>query len=298
MKWCLFLGSITLAIGIIHFISVFLDSLKFAAFVLILFSLAGFIFGFLFIKYNLQKTGSAFVIIACIILTVDLFVISRAFFPDFERNTILLLIAFFIHFIIAYISRNSGVLVISLLTLASWLGVETGYLSDWGAYFLGLNYPFRFALVSPDLLVIGYFHKKKIFLNVYKEAFAKVYYILGLLYTNISLWLLSIIGNNENFFVFWNISYRSELLLFSLIWIAFNILCFIIGGLTKNKIFINFSGIFLSINLYTRYFEYFWNKMEKWLFFITLGCISLGVGIAFEVVKKLKLKKQLLKKGT
>ncbi|STV57953.1 membrane protein [Klebsiella pneumoniae subsp. pneumoniae] len=39
-----------------------------------------------------------------------------------------------------------------LLALGNWFGAETGYVSGWGAYWLGMNYPIRFVLFGGALL--------------------------------------------------------------------------------------------------------------------------------------------------
>jgi hypothetical protein len=52
---------------------------------------------------------------------------------------------------IAYFKENTLVLVFCLLGFATWFGAETGYLSGWGAYFLGLIYPcgsYRFLVIK------------------------------------------------------------------------------------------------------------------------------------------------------
>ncbi len=36
--------------------------------------------------------------------------------------------------------------VFALASLGGWMGTETGYMSGWGAYYLGMNYPLRFVL--------------------------------------------------------------------------------------------------------------------------------------------------------
>ena len=97
----------------------------------------------------------------------------------------MLLITSASYFIIAYWKRNTVVLIMGLLSLAFWFGSETGYISGWGVYYLGLNYPLRFTLVSPYIIMIGYLHKK-LFPGL-DINFSKVYYAIGLLYTNLSL---------------------------------------------------------------------------------------------------------------
>lgn len=99
-----------------------------------------------------------------------------------------------LYFLIAYLARNTRVLVFAILALAGWLGAETGYVSGWGAYFLGMNYPARFAPLSPYFILAGYGHER--LRRDWAESFASVYYSMGLLYLNLSLWIISIFRNH------------------------------------------------------------------------------------------------------
>lgn len=53
---------------------------------------------------------------------------------------------------IGYIARSGLVWLFFLLALGNWFGAETGYVSGWGAYWLGMNYPIRFVLFGGALL--------------------------------------------------------------------------------------------------------------------------------------------------
>lgn len=53
---------------------------------------------------------------------------------------------------IGYIARSGLVWLFFLLALGNWFGAETGYVSGWGAYWLGINYPIRFVLFGGALL--------------------------------------------------------------------------------------------------------------------------------------------------
>ncbi|MFW6365770.1 MAG: hypothetical protein ACOC2H_04765 [Spirochaetota bacterium] len=93
---------------------------------------------------------------------------------------------------------------------------------------------------------------------------------MGLLYFFVSLWILSIFGN-YNDPGFGNGSPLAELLVFSLLFGAAAITCIITGIKTDDKTMRSFGLTFLFINLYTKYFEYFWNVAHKALFFAVLG---------------------------
>ncbi|MGC8770190.1 MAG: DUF2157 domain-containing protein [Brevinematia bacterium] len=287
IRGCLVIGSIVLGVGIISLLTLILESLYFLAFILTILFILSFVFGVMLTekkwKIYLPKTGNAIIVVACLILCADIFTIAKIIFPQGGNWSILLLINSIIYFFIAYIRKNRVVLVLALIFIASWFGAQTGYVSDWGFYFFGMSYPMRFAVVSPILILIGYLHKK-ILPEVYFN-FSKVYYVMGALYTNLSLWILSIIGNSDRILSS-SENYHLELLFYSIIWLMFNIIIFIIGAKYKNKIFTGFAIVFVILNLYTRYFEYFWDKFDKSLFFIILGSITITIGIFLE--KKLK----------
>ena len=43
-------------------------------------------------------------------------------------------------------ARSGLVWLFFLLALGNWFGAETGYISGWGAYWLGMSFPIRFVL--------------------------------------------------------------------------------------------------------------------------------------------------------
>lgn len=156
--------------------------------------------------------------------------------------------------------------IFSIASLGFWFGTETGYMSDWGAYFLGMNYPLRFVLFGAVLIGLSFLLKRSLVLS----DFHKPTYISGLLYLFVSLWILSIFGNYGDMDVWYNIK-QYELfhwgLLFALIAIGA-----IYYGLRQDDYASRSFGItFLFINLYTKYFEYFWDATHKAVFFIILA---------------------------
>jgi uncharacterized membrane protein len=285
IKWALVVGAVMLGIGMILFVSLLFNSIGFVVLVLTALSAGLYVSGFLLGGKNagrsLPRTGNALIAVACLVFGADVFTISK-WLQDMsvisgDHWSILLLIITAAYFVIAYLNRNPIVLVLAFLGLATWFGSETGYMSGWGAYFFGMNYPLRFALVSPLVILAGYAQRK--FIPKMDPGFVKIHYIMGLLYTNMALWILSIFGARTE--LAWTENH-AELLLFSLLWGAFSVASFISGTRFKNRTFSGFAVVFLIINLYTRYFEYFWNEWDKSVFFIVLGVLSLGIGIFFE----------------
>lgn len=71
------------------------------------------------------------------------------------------------------------------------MGTETGYMSGWGSYYLGMNYPLRFVLFGGLMTVCA--------LSLETHAIGQRFFlstlVMGLLYLFIALWIMSIFGN-------------------------------------------------------------------------------------------------------
>ena len=94
---------------------------------------------------------------------------------------------------IGYIARSGLVWLFFLLALGNWFGAETGYVSGWGAYWLGMNYPIRFVLFGGALLALCYGAQS---LLRQRQLFT-VSKAMGLTYLFIALWIMSIFGNYD-----------------------------------------------------------------------------------------------------
>lgn len=91
-----------------------------------------------------------------------------------------------------YCPLRAGV-ALFLLALGNWFGAETGYVSGWGAYWLGMNYPIRFVLFGGALLALCYGAQS---LLRQRQLFT-VSKAMGLTYLFIALWIMSIFGNYD-----------------------------------------------------------------------------------------------------
>lgn len=188
----------------------------------------------------------------------------------------LFLIGCAIYGIIGFISRSSLVWLFFLLTLGSWFGAQTGYASGWGAYWLGMNYPIRFVLFGCVLLAGCYFLQK--ILKCYRLF--TITKIMGLTYLFIALWILSIFGSSDNWFSTTSEMLFPWVLLFGLA--AF--ICIYLSLSTDDGMLRGFGLTFLGINLYTRYFEYFWSNLHSVIFFSILAVSLIYIGIKAEKI--------------
>jgi hypothetical protein len=179
------------------------------------------------------------------------------------------------------------VFLFALISLGSWFGTETGYVSGWGEYFLGMNYPLRFILFGGILVGASFFLKN----NSRFSDFYKTTYIMGLLYLFISLWILSIFGNYGDMDSWYDVK-QIELFHWSLLFGLVAIGAIYYGLKYDDYTSRSFGITFLFINLYTRYFEYFWNATHKAVFFIILAVSFWFIGQRAEKIWNLEFLKK------
>jgi len=145
-----------------------------------------------------------------------------------------------------------------------------------GSYFLGVQDERLTLIVALTSIVFGMRHEKVIEkdLNRREVGFGQVYIVFGLFYANLCLWIISLPQGQ-----------LEAVLIFSAACVA----QIIFGGKFHDGRFIGFGIVFLSINIYTRMFENFWDELSKGAFFLISGAIALAIGIAFELrAKKIK----------
>lgn len=176
--------------------------------------------------------------------------------------------------------------VLGLIALATFFGAQTGYISSWGAYYFGMNYPLRFVLFGCVLTALSFsFLKTERFKDYFQPSFAT-----ALFYLFMALWILSIFGNygdGEQ----WRQASQIELFHWSLIFAAFAIAAIWYGLRYDNSTARGFGITFLFINLYTRFFEYFWEASHKAIFFGLLGLSFWLLGRKAETIWHLKFLK-------
>ncbi|MCU4165172.1 hypothetical protein [Carboxylicivirga caseinilyticus] len=197
--------------------------------------------------------------------------------------SVLLLIAAIIYALIGLLFPSKLVWIFAILSLGAWFGAETGYVSGWGAYYLGMNYPLRFVVFGAILTGLSFLFDRISFL----QTFRKSTYILGLLYLFIALWILSIFGN------YGDVDEWFDVKQISLIWygVIFGLVAIIAiwWGLKQDDYTSRSFGLtFLFINLYTKYFEYFWDAMHKAIFFLILAGTFWLIGNNAEKIWNLK----------
>ncbi len=160
--------------------------------------------------------------------------------------------------------RSRALWIGFILAIMGWYGSFTEAHSH-NSLFLHMNYPVRFALFGIVVLLFSYlqrFIKNLSFTN-------RTTYLAGLIILFTALWGISIMGNysmNE-----WSLIKQTQVIIYP---VLFGIICFIsfyIGIKRNDDTTRDFGLFFLLLNLYTMYFEFFWEGLNKGIFFGVLA---------------------------
>lgn len=219
--------------------------------------------------------------------------LGRALDTGSGHFSLLLLLAAVVYGALGILLESKLIWVFSLMSLGGWFGAETGYASGWGAYYLGMAYPMRFVMFGA-VLTLGSW------LMLRRARFAEMFgvtRVMGLLYLFIALWILSIWGNFEGYDD-WRRASHWELLHWSLYFGLASAGAIYLGLRNDDGVLRGFGLTFLGINLYTRFFEFFWDGLHKAVIFGILGITFWLIGSRAETIWQMRSLREKLKRKT
>jgi hypothetical protein len=165
-------------------------------------------------------------------------------------------------------------------SLVLWVGLILAAMGWFGAFstafghdylFLGMNYPVRFTVFGLVMLAGSYAQQ----LTPRLAPMSGITWHAGLLVFLTGLWGVSVFGN-FNHLDEWQAVRQTRVLGYALLsgLITGGLLWF--GIRTDNRPARDYGILFVLLNLYTRYFEYFWDAINKGLSFLILA-LSFGL---------------------
>jgi hypothetical protein len=240
------------------------------------------------ISLPMQVFSNDAIIFTAVMLTANAIAyLGKAIGNGGSHFSLLILFSVFVYGILAFVFQSRLIWVFVLISLGAWFGTETGYLSRGNLYFLGMNYPLRFVLFGLAITAISLLLKKvKAF-----QFFYPTTYISGMMYLFISLWLISVFGNFGTLDQWYGIK-QISLFYWALISAAACVISILAGLKFRDEVAREFGITFLFINLYTRYFEYFWDNWHKALFFCVLAASFWFIGRRAEKIWNLEFLKK------
>lgn len=193
---------------------------------------------------------------------------------DSGHFSLLFLLSVVIYGVLSVKLSSKLIWIFMLISLGVWFAAETAYHSDWGFRFWGMNYPLRFTIFGTILtaFAIGLQQRIKVL-----SPFQPLTYTIGLSYLMIALWVLSIFGNYSDLDKWasvkqWHIFYWGLMAIVVSLGFAWY------GLKRKDNIAREFGIVFLILNLYTRFFEYLWDNINRAVFFLVLAASFWFVG--------------------
>ncbi len=219
-----------------------------------------------------KYSKEVFSFFGCVLMAISVGFLSYLFGME-EKPGILIFSLAFIYFTIAIVRKKELVWLFGLMALMLGYGAVTYNLSKDSELFVGMNFPMRFTLLGLFILGANFLLKKSERLSKFKEPT----YFSGLILLFTALWILSISGNYSSYEKWLEVR-QYQLWLYSILLLTASIGAIVIG-IKKEDIMLKNMGItFIFLNLYTRYFEYFWDSLHKALFFAIIAVSFYLVG--------------------
>lgn len=221
--------------------------------------------------------NEAFNITIILALAVAMAYIGRSIGYQHGNYAPVLLVAALLYGFTGALLRSQLLWATMLVALAGWWGAQTYYWSRGADYFLHMNYALRMTVFGLLVLLAAW----PLMRLPRMAAFAGLTRIMGWIFFLTAAWSLSVMGNSRNFDV-WTEVHQGSLWYWAL---AFSLLLLglIVYAFRQKDFFLrDISLVFFLVNIYTRYFEYFWDKTNKGLFFAILAFSFWWIGKAAE----------------
>lgn len=155
-------------------------------------------------------------------------------------------------------------LTLGILLLFHAIGNWHAYAGH-GAYFLGVRDERVTAIIALITLGLGLWHESR--LERGDECrwlgFGHLYILFGLFYVNLCAWFLSLFPGGLGWVLAFTVVALAQL---------------VAGAWLRDSRFVGFGVVFLAIDLYTRFYEYFWDSLSKSLFFLLAGLVGAVAG--------------------
>ncbi|MDR2861445.1 MAG: hypothetical protein LBV07_02700 [Syntrophobacterales bacterium] len=232
-------------------------------------------------------SNEAIIFIGALLTSAAIIFLGKAIDTGSGHFSLLILLATIVYALLGLFFPSKLLWIFAVLSLGAWFGTETGYMSGWGAYYLGMNYPLRFVLFGGVLVGLSFFLAAQERFSLFQRPT----YVLGLLYFFVALWILSIFGNYGDASHWWNVK-QIELFHWGIIFALAAIGAIYYGLKQDDPVSRGFGVTFLFINLYTKYFEFFWNATHKAVFFAILGVSFALLGLKAEKIWNLEFLRQ------
>ena len=188
--------------------------------------------------------------------------------------------AFIMLFTVATLFRSRALWISGIIALMGWYGTLSNLYST-DNLFIGMNYPMRFSVFGLLLLGCSLLLKQTRIISFAQ----RITFVVSLIILFTGLWGVSIFGNFSHLEE-WSRVRQVHVLAYAFLFGIAAVISFLAGIKYKDDLARDMGILFLLINLYTRYFEYFWDSVNKGIFFLILAVSFFLVGKWIEKKKR------------
>jgi hypothetical protein len=223
-----------------------------------------------------RYTGSSKVVVALGITAATSGIGVALHASGASTETTILLTGFAALLPVGYLSYRFGntfLLCIGLLGLFHWVGSWTSMLGR-STYSVSVQDPRVMSAAALAIVCVGVLHELR--LRDRTGRFFQAYEALGLVYLDLSL-LIMTIGHGEDW---------GPAPLWMVLLAVAAVAEIVVGARLHNGVFTGFGVTFFAINVYTRFFERFWDSMDVGVFFLVGGLSLFGAGVGCELLLK------------
>ncbi|AZF02723.1 hypothetical protein C4J95_5309 [Pseudomonas orientalis] len=255
-RWFLTFGAISFATGLLLFLREHLTfTLPALAISLSALTLGLFVVGRWLPGKGLRMLGSTAELLGGFVLISMSFVVGMIYSDGSGNWPALLLIDLLALLMLSYALGNVLLLTLCGVVFFVWFGGRSGYASDWGSYWFGMNYPLRFLGAAAVLVAAGALHLRcEAGLLARYSGFANVWISCGLFVGEMSLWLLSLFGRYDLIYGPWHFAEHGELLMFNMLWALVSLGVLTVGLRQRFGMLVGYGVTFLIIQFYTLFF--------------------------------------------
>jgi hypothetical protein len=173
--------------------------------------------------------------------------------------------------ILAYRYRNTFLLVIGLIGFFHWVGAWNSMFGR-STYAVAVEDPRVMSVVALGAVALGVYHERV--LKNHTGRFFQAYETLGLIYLNLSLLIMGIHHNR-----LWG---NPEV--WVLVFTGVAIAQIVAGARLHNPLLTGFGVTAFAVDLFTRYYENFWDRLLLGEFLLIGGLALFAAGLACEVL--------------
>lgn len=226
--------------------------------------------------------NESFTVLVALTLGISVAYFTRSFQPTYYYYGIGIFIAAVLYGFWAVYLDSKILWTCMLLALVSSWATQT---YAWStppshSYFLGMNYPLRMALFGVLMVFLSLLTQQP---SSTKRYFNLSWYA-SWIFLLLSALFLSVSGN-LNYDV-WSAIKQGKLFMWAITYTLLLIGILVYAVKQKDETLRDITIVFFLLNIYTRYFEYFWDRTNKGLFFALLALSFWLIGKKAEQLRK------------